>query len=146
MQFPILVTLIALITYQTLSTLVSVARGKYKVVAPATTGNVNFERVYRAHLNYLENLVIFLPLVWISGSNLGYFTAESWMTVITNPGYYIFYSTYMVSSIVWLISKALFSMAYINDWEFKIKLGFNIGATISTLILFILGIVSLFWI
>lgn len=139
MQFPILVTLIALITYQTLSTLVSVARGKYKVVAPATTGNVNFERVYRTHLNYLENLVIFLPLVWIVQTKFNYNFLES-----VDTFYVAGSSIFVITCLTWLVSKALFSMAYINDWEFKIKLGFNIAASVCTLILFILGIISLF--
>lgn len=148
MQFPILVTLIALITYQTLSTLVSVARGKYKVVAPATTGNVNFERVYRTHLNYLENLVIFLPLVWIVQTKFNYNFLDNFNTAKFYLSVDTFYvagsSIFVITCLTWLVSKALFSMAYINDWEFKIKLGFNIAASVCTLILFILGIISLF--
>jgi glutathione S-transferase len=126
MQFPIFVTLVTLITYQILSISVSAARGKYKITAPATTGNINFERVYRTHLNYLENLVIFLPLVWIDSLEFG--------------GSIFF----LVPAISWLISKILFSVAYIKNWDFKVKLAFNIGATISVLTLFILGIISLF--
>ncbi len=41
------------------------ARRKYKVPAPATTGNVDFERVFRVQMNTLEWLPIFLVSLWL---------------------------------------------------------------------------------
>jgi glutathione S-transferase len=35
------------------------------VQAPATTGHPAFERANRVHVNTLENLIIFVPAVWI---------------------------------------------------------------------------------
>ena len=132
MQFPIFITLVTLFVYQVLSIFVSAARDKYGIKAPATTGNINFERVYRTHLNYLENLVIFLPLVWIASLEFGNSLSSSGGIV------------YVLACLSWLIGKGLFSVAYIKNWAFKTKLTFNIVATASTLILFILGIISLF--
>ena len=40
---------------------VSRARYKYKIQAPAVTGNKVFERIYRVQMNTLENFVIFIP-------------------------------------------------------------------------------------
>jgi hypothetical protein len=41
------------------------ARGKYKVQAPATTGHEIFERYFRVQMNTLEQLVLFLPGIWL---------------------------------------------------------------------------------
>lgn len=49
--------------------LVGRARGKYGIKAPATTGDENFERAYRAHMNTVEQTVMFLPVLWIASLN-----------------------------------------------------------------------------
>ena len=41
-------------------------RDKYKIAAPAITGNPAFERAQRTHMNTVENLVLFIPLLWIA--------------------------------------------------------------------------------
>ena len=46
--------------------LVGRARGRFQIQAPATTGNVDFERVFRAHQNTLEQTVMFLPVLWLA--------------------------------------------------------------------------------
>jgi glutathione S-transferase len=58
----------ALIEYLVLGTLVGRARGTYDVPPPATTGNATWERMFRAHQNTAEQLIIFVPSVWIFGS------------------------------------------------------------------------------
>ena len=63
--FPALATLIALGVYFSQSFFVSQARKKYGIHAPATTGNEDFERVFRVHYNTLENLPIFLISLWL---------------------------------------------------------------------------------
>jgi len=60
-----LVTLLALLEYSILGVMVGRARVKYGVEAPATTGNPEFERYFRVHVNTLEALIVFLPAVWI---------------------------------------------------------------------------------
>ena len=60
-----LVTLLAVALYFVFATRVAAARGKYGVKLPATTGNPDFERTYRAHINTLEWLPIFLPSLWL---------------------------------------------------------------------------------
>jgi len=45
--------------------LVGRARGEFHIQATATTGNVDFERVFRAHQNTLEQTAMFLPLLWL---------------------------------------------------------------------------------
>ena len=45
--------------------LVGRARGLYQIEAPAISGNIDFERAFRAHQNTLEQTVMFLPLLWL---------------------------------------------------------------------------------
>jgi glutathione S-transferase len=60
-----IVTLLSLLTYFWIGYRVGVARGKFGVSAPATTGNEDFERVFRAHQNTLEWLPLYLPSLWL---------------------------------------------------------------------------------
>jgi len=65
-----LVTILALIEYMILGVMVGQARGRYKIEAPATTGDPMFERYFRVHQNTLESLIVFLPALWICGITL----------------------------------------------------------------------------
>ncbi|MGA9722977.1 MAG: MAPEG family protein [Candidatus Binatus sp.] len=67
-----IVTLLALIEYSVLGVLVGRARAKYGVEAPATTGNLEFERYFRVHANTLESLIVFIPSVWIFSFAVNY--------------------------------------------------------------------------
>jgi hypothetical protein len=49
-----IVTLLAGAFYFSLATRVSVAHSRFNVRPPATTGNPDFERIFRAHMNTLE--------------------------------------------------------------------------------------------
>ncbi|MCC6757140.1 MAG: MAPEG family protein, partial [Arenimonas sp.] len=49
--------------------LVGRARGKYSIKAPACSGHEGFECAYRAHLNTVEQSVMFLPVLWIASLN-----------------------------------------------------------------------------
>jgi glutathione S-transferase len=42
------------------------ARGKHGIKAPATTGHPDFERAFRAHMNTVEQTVMFLPSLWVA--------------------------------------------------------------------------------
>jgi len=58
------VMLVALVEYFWFSIAVGRARYRYGVKAPATSGNEDFERVFRVQMNTLELLAIFLPALW----------------------------------------------------------------------------------
>lgn len=64
-HWPALVTWLTLILLAALAADVSRARGRYGVRAPATTGSEQFERVFRVQMNTLENVVLFLPALWL---------------------------------------------------------------------------------
>jgi len=59
-----LVSLVALLVYFYMGLRVGQARSKYKIEAPAVTGNPDFERAYRIQMNTLEWLPIFLVSLW----------------------------------------------------------------------------------
>lgn len=60
-----IVTVAALLQYIAFSVSVSLARIRHGVHAPAITGHPVFERHFRVHQNTLEQLVAFLPALWL---------------------------------------------------------------------------------
>ncbi len=64
-QYTALITLLAVVFYVFLGTRVAAARRRFGVKLPATSGNPDFERVQRVHMNTLEWLPIFLPTLWL---------------------------------------------------------------------------------
>jgi glutathione S-transferase len=60
-----IVTLLVVAFYFFLATRVAVARGKFDVKLPATTGNPDFERIFRIHTNTLEWMPTFLVPLWL---------------------------------------------------------------------------------
>ncbi len=67
MEYVALVTLLLVAQYMVFTMLVGAARGKSGIKAPAVTGDENFERAYRVQMNTLEQLVMTLPALWLSG-------------------------------------------------------------------------------
>jgi hypothetical protein len=65
MPYVAIVTVLALLQFFWLALQVASARTRYGVAAPATTGNEIFERHFRIQMNTLEQLVMFLPVLWI---------------------------------------------------------------------------------
>lgn len=59
-----LISLLALLEYLIFAITVGRARYRFGVKAPATAGNLDFERYYRAQMNTLELLIIFIPALW----------------------------------------------------------------------------------
>ena len=59
--------LVALLEYLVFGALVGRARARLGIRAPATVGHPDFERVYRVQQNTLENLIAFVPAIWIFG-------------------------------------------------------------------------------
>lgn len=58
------VMMLAVIEYFAFGMAVGMARGRYKIPAPAVSGNPDFERYYRVQMNTLEQLMVFLPSLW----------------------------------------------------------------------------------
>jgi len=65
MELVSFVIAVALIECFVFGALVGRARGRFGVAAPAMTGHPDFERINRVHQNSLEQLVLFVPAIWI---------------------------------------------------------------------------------
>jgi glutathione S-transferase len=64
-HFTALVTCLAILFYFFTSVKVGKAREAFGIKAPATSGNPDFERVFRVQMNTLEWLPFFLPSLWL---------------------------------------------------------------------------------
>ena len=67
MEFVALVTLLLLCQYVVFMGMCGKARARSGIVAPSVTGDETFERAYRVQMNTVEQLVIALPAMWVSG-------------------------------------------------------------------------------
>jgi hypothetical protein len=65
MEYVGLVTLLLLCEYIVFMGLCGKARVQSGILAPAMTGDENFERAYRVQMNTIEQLIITLPAVWV---------------------------------------------------------------------------------
>ena len=119
-----IVTILALILYIVMFMRVGSARSKYKIDAPAVTGNPAFERTYRVQVNTLEQLPIFLPALWLATI---YFSRLGWLPAALG--------------LVWVIGRYLYMQGYIAEAG-KRSTGFLVSglATLALLILAIVGI------
>ncbi len=102
-----LMTLAMLITYLWTGIRVGPARKKYGVEYPATEGPDDFNRVYRAHVNTLEQLAMAVPAFWIF--------AEA-----THAKYAA------VAALVWVTGRIVYVLAYSRQAD-KRSTGFMIG-------------------
>lgn len=67
MEILAIVTIMALAQFVYFSIQVGSYRGQYGVAAPAVSGAPEFERMFRVQQNTMEQLVVFLPTLWIFG-------------------------------------------------------------------------------
>ncbi|RZV37673.1 MAG: MAPEG family protein [Chromatiales bacterium] len=65
MEATVIVTFLVLAQFVFFGVQVGAMRGKHGVKAPATTGHEEFERMNRVHINTMEQLVVFLPALWM---------------------------------------------------------------------------------
>jgi len=90
------ITLAALIEYFIFVLQAGQARAKYGVEAPATTGNPIFERYYRVQQNTLEQLIIFVPALWLFAEYVGYKSA-------------------VVLGLLFVIGRAVYAVGYVKE-------------------------------
>jgi glutathione S-transferase len=83
----------ALFVYIGVTMLVGVARGKYKIAAPAMTGDIKFEKRARVQANTLEQLATFLPALWLCAVWVG----DDWAGL---------------GAAVWIVGRVLYARSY----------------------------------
>ncbi len=65
MELIAIVVALALMQYMYFAVLCGQARGRFNVAAPSVSGNPAFERQFRVQANTVEQLVIFLPALFL---------------------------------------------------------------------------------
>ena len=94
MSWVVLVAVLALLQFAAFGALVGRARGQYGVSAPATTGHPIFERYYRVQYNTLEQIVVFVPALFLSA---GHGFGADWMSAALGVVYLIGRQIYLYS-------------------------------------------------
>jgi len=117
-----LVTALALLVYFWTSFNVGRARGKYGIQPPATSGHPDFDRVYRVQMNTLEQLVFFLPSLWLFGA----YVSPLWGAAIGGA---------------WVLGRIFYARGYYRATKNRLP-GFMIGLT-ATMILCLGGLVGI---
>lgn len=116
MEYIAIVTLLVVLQFFLFSFLVGSMRVKHGVKAPAISGHPQFERAFRVQQNTMEQLVVFIPALWI----FGYFIDPRWGAGI---------------GLLFLIGRFVYRAAYMKDPGTR-TVGFAIGAaSIMTLII-----------
>ena len=72
--FPALVTTLALLVYAGIFMTTARARARHGIQPPAVTGAPEFERLFRIQQNTLEQLIWFLPSLWL----LAFYVSPTW--------------------------------------------------------------------
>lgn len=121
LSLPALMTLFLVLWLVITGIMVGRARTKYKVLAPATTGDPAFERAYRVQMNEVENLLAFLPAMWI----------YAWYG---NP------RLAAIAAAVYLAGRILFALGYWREAG-KRRLGYTI-ATFTLSITWVAALVA----
>jgi glutathione S-transferase len=65
MNLVAVVAALAVLEYVVILLLTGQARGRFGVAAPATTGHPEFERYFRVQQNTLEQMIVFLPGIFL---------------------------------------------------------------------------------
>lgn len=119
--FTAIVVILSLFVYIWVAMQVGAARGKYNVPAPLVDGPPEFQRVFRVHMNTLEQLILFLPAVVIF--------AAAWGDHVT-----------AVIAAAWPIGRVLYAVRYYKAAE-KRGPGFGISF-LSSMALLIGGLIG----
>lgn len=108
MELVYFVTVLALIQFFAFGIAVGQARRRYDVPAPAMSGNPDFERVQRVQINTMEQLVLFVPSLWM----FAHLVSPLWAAGL---------------GLVFIVGRALYSSGYRKAAN-KRGLGFALSA------------------
>jgi glutathione S-transferase len=110
-----IVTVLMLVQFFVFAILVSRARVKNNILAPAISGNETFERYFRIHQNTMEQLVVVLPALWLFG-------------------WYVEPLSAAAMGLVFIAGRWMYCSAYVKD-PAKRAIGFVIGNLAQTVLL-----------
>ncbi len=116
-----IVTVLALLQLFVFAFQVGKQRAKHEIKAPAISGEVEFERTFRVHQNTLEQLVIFVPALWLFG-------------------YYVHSLIGAGIGLVFIIARFVYRGSYLSDPSTR-STGFGIGA-LAMMVLLLGGLIG----
>lgn len=103
------VTIAAVLMYVWIFFNVGKARAEHKIAAPSTDGPLPFQQVMRVQANTVEQLIIFLPLLWLSA----------------------FYTGDLISAglgALWVVGRIMYALGYYQEPK-KRSTGFMVSST-----------------
>jgi glutathione S-transferase len=109
MEWVIIISVLVLLQYTWFAAQVGAMRARHNVKAPAMSGAPEFERMCRVHYNTMEQLVMFLPLMWIFAN----YVNATWAA-----GF----------GVVFLVARFIYRSAYLKDPSSR-----RTGATLTIL-------------
>jgi len=121
MAYVNIVTILAVLQFIVFGFKVGGARGRFGVQAPATTGNEIFERYFRVQQNTLEQLVAFLPGIYL----FSLYWNPLWAAGL---------------GIIYLIGREMYAMGYVKD-PAKRSAGFGVSA-LPVIVLLVGGLIG----
>src|SRR5271163_4946388 len=117
MAYVDIVTALAVLQFIVFGFKVGKARGVYGVKAPATTGNEIFERNFRVQQNTLEQLIVFLPGLYLFSHYFNPLVAAA-------------------LGVIYLIGREVYAATYVKD---PAKRGAGYGLTFLPMVILVLG-------
>ena len=117
MAYVDIVTALAVLQFVVFGFRVGKARGRYGVKAPAITGNEIFERYFRVQQNTLEQLIVFLPGLYLFSHYFSPLAAAA-------------------LGVVYLIGREVYAATYVKD-PAKREMGY--GLTFLPTVILVLG-------
>ena len=117
MQYVTLVVILALLEYLLFIMMTGKARADHQVAAPATTGNEIYERYLRVQQNTIEQLVIFIPSIYMFGAYVQDIAAA-------------------IIGAIFILGRAVYANSYIRDPK---KRGPGFALTMLSNVVLLLG-------
>ncbi len=108
-------TIAVLIMYFWTVMVVGRMRIRHKVKAPSMEGPPDFQRAVRVQTNTIEQLVFFLPALWLCAAWSGDVPAA-------------------ILGLIWLLGRILYALAYLKEAS-KRSMGFMISTVAAVLLL-----------
>lgn len=115
MEFVVIVTVLALLQVFVFAYQVGQARVKTGINAPAMTGAPEFERACRVHQNTVEQLIIFVPALWMFA-------------------HYVRPDVAAGLGVIFIVARQIYRGAYLGDPS-KRSMGFGLGALVMMVLL-----------
>ncbi|MFN7161105.1 MAG: MAPEG family protein [Candidatus Gracilibacteria bacterium] len=92
----LLVTLTSLLVCFIFSVVIGLKRRKHKIAAPAMVGHPEVESAIRVHYNTIEQIILFLPSLWM----FWYLVSPLWANIL---------------GMIWIVGRVLYALGYYNS-------------------------------